>query len=140
MKRPPSRPGSAMSGHSRSGMGIGGGSMDIVGDRDEGMMERGRDRSEGEKGAFGGGAGGMKFSTGRNVSLQRGFLRVCHGRSSGLILVITISGHSARPLHPLPILFGRPSPGSRRHVQLFHLKRRRLHDQRLSGQYQRIRF
>jgi hypothetical protein len=45
--------------------------MDIVGDRDEGMMERGRDRSEGEKGAFGGGAGGMKFTTGRNVSDRR---------------------------------------------------------------------
>lgn len=56
--------------------------MDIVGDRDEGMMERGRDRSEGEKGAFGGGAGGMKFSTGRNVSLQRGYLRMRHGRTS----------------------------------------------------------
>lgn len=45
--------------------------MDIVGDRDEGMLDRGRDRErgEGDKGAFGGGAGGMKFSTGRNVSL-----------------------------------------------------------------------
>ena len=57
-----------MSVHSRSGMGIGGGSMDIVGDRDEGMMDRGRDRSEVDKGPFGGGSGGMKFSTGRNVS------------------------------------------------------------------------
>jgi hypothetical protein len=80
--------------------------MDIVGDRDEGMMERGRDRSEGEKGAFGGGAGGMKFSTGRNVSLQRGFLEMRHGRSSDSLLIITTSGRSARPLHPLPILFG----------------------------------
>ena len=43
--------------------------MDIVGDREDGMMDRGRDRSEADRGAFGGGSGGMKFSTGRNVSL-----------------------------------------------------------------------
>jgi hypothetical protein len=59
-------------------MGIGGGSMDVVGDRDDGMMDRGRDRSDGDKGAFGGGAGGMKFSTGRNVSENDGRHRGYH--------------------------------------------------------------